>query len=124
MSERDSEPNSPPPGADDLFTAVDALHAWLNHERREGDRELLLVRLLKLSEEVGEVAQAAIGATGHNPRKGTSHTWDDVRAELCDVAITALVALRSLTPDARAVFTDHLAGVLERSLGPAAERAS
>jgi NTP pyrophosphatase (non-canonical NTP hydrolase) len=74
--------------------------------------------MLKLSEEVGEVAEAVIGATGQNPRKGTSHTWDDVQSELCDVIITAAVALRTLTPDAREVFTAHLARVTERSLGP------
>jgi NTP pyrophosphatase (non-canonical NTP hydrolase) len=72
--------------------------------------------MLKLSEEVGEVAQAVIGATGQNPRKGVTHTWDDVQAELCDVVITALVALRTLTPDAREVFAQHLTGVRTRSL--------
>ncbi|MFJ6661020.1 MazG-like family protein [Streptomyces sp. NPDC091377] len=96
--------------------AVDALHGWLE-QGREGDRADLLLRLLKLQEEVGEVAQAAIGAIGQNPRKGVTHTWDDVGAELCDVAITALVALRSLTPDAPAVFAGHLERVRTRSVG-------
>jgi len=75
-------------------------------------------QLLKLSEEVGEVAEAVIGATGQNPRKGTTHTWEDVQGELCDVVITALVALRTLTPDTREVFARHLARVRDRSLGP------
>ncbi|WP_189859964.1 MazG-like family protein [Streptomyces poonensis] len=93
------------------------LHSWLE-EHRPADREdALLLRVLKLSEEVGEVAQAVIGATGQNPRKGTTHTWDDVRSELCDVVITALVALRTMTPDAREVFGAHLEGVVKRSLG-------
>ena len=65
-----------------------------------------------------------IGATGQNPRKGTTHTWDDVQSELCDVALTAMVALRTLTPDTREVFTAHLERVRERSLGgPAAPAA-
>ncbi|MEV6169625.1 MazG-like family protein [Streptomyces sp. NPDC051954] len=102
----------------DLWTSVDALWTWLDENRTDGDREGLLLRMLKLSEEVGEVAQAVIGATGQNPRKGTTHTWDDVQAELCDVVITALVALRTLTPDTREVFTRHLDRVKERSLGP------
>ena len=102
---------------DDIWVAIDRLYAWLDENRAHGGREGLLLRMLKLSEEVGEVAQAVIGATGQNPRKGTSHTWDDVRSELCDVVITALVALRTLTPDTREVFTAHLAGVTERSLG-------
>ncbi|GAA5007919.1 hypothetical protein GCM10025734_49450 [Kitasatospora paranensis] len=66
------------------------------------------MRILKLSEEVGEVAAAVIGATGQNPRKGVTHSWDDVRSELCDVMITAMVALRTLTPDAEAVFAERL----------------
>ena len=101
----------------DLWAAIDALWTWLDTDQPIGGREGMVLRMLKLSEEVGEVAQAVIGATGRNPRKGVSHTWDDVRSELCDVVITALVALRTLTPDAREVFTRHLAGVTERSLG-------
>jgi NTP pyrophosphatase (non-canonical NTP hydrolase) len=77
------------------------------------------MRMLKLQEEVGEAAQAVIGATGHNPRKGVTHSWDDVGAELCDVVITALVALRTLTPDAREVFARNLDRVTRRSLPPA-----
>nr|WP_225860403.1 MazG-like family protein [Streptomyces triticiradicis] len=96
---------------------MDLLRAWLDADRAHDGREGLLLRVLKLSEEVGEVAQAVIGATGQNPRKGVSHTWDDVRSELCDVVITAMVALRTLTPDAREVFTARLAAVADRSLG-------
>jgi NTP pyrophosphatase (non-canonical NTP hydrolase) len=73
--------------------------------------------VLKLSEEVGEVAQAVIGVKGHNPRKGTTHSWQDVESELCDVIVTAMVALRTLTPDAAQVFASHLGGVADRSLG-------
>ncbi|MGW3159914.1 MazG-like family protein [Streptomyces sp. NPDC001089] len=112
---------------EDVWDSIDRLYEWLDADRtgdaRSDDgrprngREELLLRILKLSEEVGEVAQAVIGATGQNPRKGTTHTWDDVRSELCDVVITGLVALRTLAPDAREVFTAHLAGVTERSLG-------
>jgi NTP pyrophosphatase (non-canonical NTP hydrolase) len=104
----------------DVWGSIDRLHAWLDANRTHSGREDLLLRMLKLSEEVGEAAQAVIGATGHNPRKGVSHTWDDVQAELCDVAITALLALRTLTPDSREVFAAHLARVTERSLGPRA----
>jgi len=102
----------------DVWSSIDALWTWLDANRAVDGREGLLLRMLKLSEEVGEVAEAVIGATGQNPRKGVTHTWDDVQGELCDVVITALVALRTLTPDAREVFTRHLAGVTARSLGP------
>ncbi|MFF1547205.1 MazG-like family protein [Streptomyces sp. NPDC058291] len=106
----------------DVWATVDALRVWLDADRAHGGREGLLLRVLKLTEEVGEVAQAVIGATGQNPRKGVDHTWEDVQAELCDVVVTALVALRTLTPDAQAVFEGHLARVAERSLGGASER--
>ncbi|WP_434481531.1 MazG-like family protein [Streptomyces sp. NBC_01281] len=105
-------------GPPDPWEAIDRLHGWLTANRAHGGREGLLLRVLKLSEEVGEVAQAVIGATGQNPRKGVSHTWDDVRSELCDVMITAMVALRELAPDAREVFAEHLASVTDRSLRP------
>ncbi|MFK4146636.1 MazG-like family protein [Streptomyces sp. NPDC004065] len=110
-------PTAPPP--EDLWSSIDALWHWLDAHRVHDTREDLLLRMLKLSEEVGEVAQAVIGATGQNPRKGTTHTWADVQAELCDVTITALVALRTLTPEAQEVFTAHLSRVTQRSLaGP------
>ncbi|MET7568829.1 MazG-like family protein [Streptomyces sp. NPDC005492] len=104
----------------DLWAGIDSLWTWLETTQPLDGREGMLLRMLKLSEEVGEVAEAVIGATGQNPRKGVTHTWDDVQGELCDVVITALVALRTLTPDTREVFTGHLAKVMERSLGPSA----
>ncbi|MFF6977156.1 MazG-like family protein [Streptomyces sp. NPDC008343] len=113
-----AEPATKP--ADDLWATIDDLWTWLDTDQPIGAKEGMLLRMLKLSEEVGEVAEAVIGATGQNPRKGVTHTWDDVQAELCDVVITALVALRTLTPDTREVFTRHLARVRERSLGSAA----
>ncbi|MFI8187779.1 MazG-like family protein [Streptomyces sp. NPDC085946] len=106
-------PATPPAG---LWDTVDALWASLEAASPVDGREGVLLRVLKLSEEVGEVAEAVIGATGQNPRKGLSHTWDDVRSELCDVAVTALVALRSLTSEAGEVFARHLARVAERQL--------
>jgi NTP pyrophosphatase (non-canonical NTP hydrolase) len=104
----------------DLWSGIDGLWTWLEASRPLDGREGLLLRVLKLSEEVGEVAEAVIGAIGQNPRKGVNRTWDDVQGELCDVVITALVALRTLTPDTQEVFTRHLARVMDRSLGPSA----
>ena len=104
----------------ELWAHIEDLWTWVDANRPLDGREGLLLRILKLSEEVGEVAEAVIGATGQNPRKGVTHTWDDVQSELCDVVITALIALRTLTPDTQEVFTRHLARVRERSLGPSA----
>ena len=122
MTDQAPLPETPtsPSSSPDLWAAVDDLWTWLDANRAHGGQEGLLLRMLKLSEEVGEVAQAVIGATGQNPRKGITHTWEDVQGELCDVVITALVALRTLTPETREVFTRHLAKVTERSLGPSA----
>lgn len=114
--------NDAPPYDDELWTTVDRLRGWLDDHNKLPRQEALLIRMLKLSEEVGEVAEAVIGAVAQNPRKGASHTWQDVEAELCDVVVTALVALGTLTPDPRGTLAAHAAKVAERSLGPAAPR--
>ncbi|GAB7181409.1 MazG-like family protein [Kitasatospora sp. Ki12] len=98
-----------------IWESVDHMVAWLDGERTQSPQEERLLRILKLSEEVGEVGAAVIGATGQNPRKGVTHSWEDVQHELCDVVFTALVALRTLTPDAARVFADRLAYVEQRS---------
>lgn len=70
--------------------------------RRYGSTDdQLAIRLLKVAEEAGEAAQAFIGCTGQNPRKGFSHSRDDVALELCDVILTAMVALHGVadSPD-------------------------
>ncbi|WP_442815879.1 MazG-like family protein [Streptomyces sp. NBC_01768] len=66
---------APRPGRDhDTWTTIDELHDWLDSETGIPPEQDLLLRMLKLSEEVGEVAQAVIGATGQNPRKGATHS--------------------------------------------------
>lgn len=75
-------------------------------------------QLLKLTEEVGEVAEAYLGLTGLNPRKGVTHTRDELVNEVADVIISAAVAIVRLTGDhqtARAKFDAHLAYVLARA---------
>lgn len=85
-------------------------------------KELLLLRLVKVSEEVGEVAEAVHGMLGANPRKGHSHTEDDLQNELCDVALTALVALSTVAPDTGGqLFEDHVRRIRERMQQSAAE---
>ncbi|WP_311766895.1 MULTISPECIES: MazG-like family protein [Streptomyces] len=76
----------------------------------------ILLQLLKIQEEAGEVAEAVIGAMGQNPRKGHSHTWDDVEAEVCDVIVTGMVALARMNPDAEAVFARHMDRIASRDL--------
>lgn len=73
-----------------------------------------LYRLLKLQEEAGEVAQAVIGFTGANARKGYTHTEEDVAKELADVAITAMVALHDWVPSPDLFMKDRLQQLLAR----------
>ena len=48
----------------ELWSGIDDLWTWVDGNRPLDGREGLLLRMLKLSEEVGEVAQAVIGVTG------------------------------------------------------------
>jgi NTP pyrophosphatase (non-canonical NTP hydrolase) len=101
---------------DDAWDTIGELVGWLDAASNLPPETEKLLRIMKLTEETGEVTQAVSGAMGHNPRKGVTHTWDDVEAELCDVMFTAMVALTTLTPNARKVFSTHLARVADRSL--------
>ncbi|MBT2482446.1 MazG-like family protein [Streptomyces sp. ISL-94] len=85
----------------DRFDAADA-------EQGLQPEESHLLQILKLGEEFGEAAQAVIGAKGTNPRKGRSHSWEDVHDEVCDVIITGMVALARMRPDAAAYFAGQL----------------
>jgi NTP pyrophosphatase (non-canonical NTP hydrolase) len=75
--------------------------------------------ILKLSEEVGEVAEAYIGTHGLNPRKGVCHTREDILAELADVIVTAAVAMCGVAggdpEEARAHLERRLTTVTERA---------
>ncbi|MFD9123697.1 MazG-like family protein [Kitasatospora sp. NPDC059571] len=100
---------------DSSWGTIDRLVGWADEAGALPPGEERLLRILKISEEVGEVGRAVIGATGHNLRKGVTHSWQDVQDELCDVMVAAMIALRTLTPDAGAVFAERLARVEARS---------
>ena len=102
---------------DDAWGTIEEIVEWLDAGSTLGPEIKKLIRIMKLTEEAGEVTQAVIGTLGQNPRKGVTHTWEDVQAELCDVIVTAMVALTTLTPDAHETFDGHLARVASRSLG-------
>ncbi|MEV4983605.1 MazG-like family protein [Micromonospora sp. NPDC053811] len=97
----------PAAGDGRVWVTARAFRAWLDAANGTGEAELTC-RVLKLTEEAGEVAGAWIGLLGQNPRKGVTHTREEVAAELADVAFTALVAIESLGLDARTVL-DHCA---------------
>ncbi|MFC6081332.1 MazG-like family protein [Sphaerisporangium aureirubrum] len=105
----------------DIWQPIEDLVTWLDtHTTQPADVELLL-RLMKVVGEAGEVADAIDGVYGHNPRKGITHTWEDVDSELCDVILTAMAALRSRTPDAAQTFKNHLSRVTARSIATSVE---
>lgn len=77
------------------------------------------VRLLKLTEEVGEVADAFLGVHGLNRRKGVCRTRHDLLDELSDVIITAAVAMadRVFLPARAAGYRAHRFGARRRRTG-------
>ncbi|MFG1779900.1 MazG-like family protein [Micromonospora sp. NPDC049048] len=101
---------------DTIWDAVRASRGWLDAANGTGETEMTC-RILKLTEEAGEAAGAWIGLLGQNPRKGVTHSREDVAAELADVAFTALVAIESLGLDARAVL-GACAGKVRARVGP------
>ncbi|PYC69077.1 hypothetical protein C7C46_28635 [Streptomyces tateyamensis] len=107
---------------DEIWETVNSLKKTVDSHFQRSDEMRWTVQALKLQEEAGEVAEAVIGALGANPRKGHSHTWDDVRKEACDVALTALVLLARLGGDPRWFFEEHVRAVAARAAqkGPAA----
>lgn len=102
---------------DRTWEQVGRLRKWLDDEAEQaGPADVRLLRVLKIGEEFGEVAEAVHGAMGANPRKGRSHDWDDVQKELCDVIVTAMVALDTVAPDARGQLEERLDALVARVL--------
>ncbi len=102
---------------DEMRADLARVDAWLDSEVSSGYRQQPLAqhwaRVAKVAEECGEAVQALIGATGQNPRKGTTHGMDDVLDELADVVFTGLAAIQHFTKDV--IATDEiLADRLER----------
>jgi len=99
-----------------LWRHVATLTAWLDAANPRTDHEVAC-RVMKLAEETGEAVAAYIGMTGQNPRKGTCATLDDLTAELCDVIVTARVALATVTGHADGAegrLQQHVAARLDR----------
>lgn len=114
MTDTPGRPDRRGPGEDAaVWAAVDGARRWLDEANGTSQAELSL-RILKIGEEFGEASAAWIGAAGQNPRKGVTHTPQDVADELGDVAFTALVALASLGFDPRTVMDGVAAKVTGR----------
>ncbi|MFB7511479.1 NUDIX domain-containing protein [Streptomyces broussonetiae] len=106
-------------GLIDVWKTIGRLNERLERHSGLPREQRVLMQIIKLQEELGEVAEAVVGVCGQNPRKGFSHTWDDVEAEVCDVITTAMVALERLTPaEAQSRFDQHLKKIASRDLEP------
>lgn len=96
-----------------------ALSRWIDAPNAHRDAEAQAwARIAKVGEEHGEAIAAFIGATGQNPRKGVTHSIEDVTDELLDVALTALAAVEHVRGhDGRAfeLLADKLASVARRA---------
>lgn len=99
--------------------ALVELSKWIDAGNAHRDPEAVTWgRLAKIAEENGEVILAFIGATGQNPRKGKTHTLDDVLAELLDVAVTALGAYEHIVGHSGGslrALDRHIVGVASRA---------
>jgi hypothetical protein len=74
-------------------------------------------RVTKVCEESGEVWRALSGYVAENPRKGQTHTLDDLRGELLDTASAALCAWAHLNGnegDPIGALLTHVAGTVDR----------
>jgi hypothetical protein len=74
---------------------------WLDAEVSEPYKQQPLAqdwaRIGKVIEELGESISALIGATGQNPRKGTTHSQEDVLGEVADSVMTGILAIQHFT---------------------------
>ncbi|MGW6741703.1 MazG-like family protein [Streptomyces sp. NPDC055025] len=100
----------------DNWQIIRDLTTWVDIHNGRSEHEIAM-RIMKITEEAGEVSQAYIGMTGQNPRKGVTHSLTDLQGELCDVILTAAVALASISDEPAAIFDAKVAHVAERAMG-------
>lgn len=114
-------PTDTPAVQQETVGALVGLSRWIDeHNVRRDPEAVLWGRVSKIGEEFGEVIQSLIGYTGQNPRKGFTHSRDDVQEELLDVAVTALCAIEHLRGhDGRALaeLDDKIRRVHLRAIG-------
>lgn len=79
------------------------IDAWLDREVAKDYKDQPMAqdwaRISKVAEELGEVIQEFIGATGQNPRKGVYSDLTKVTDELADVVLTGILAIQHFTKD-------------------------
>nr|WP_237532787.1 hypothetical protein [Streptomyces sp. SID8352] len=85
----------------------------MDEEDQAAAGDVRLLRVLKSVRSSGRRRRPSPGP-GANPRKGNSHTWVDVEKKLCDVIVTAQVALRTINPETEKVLDARVQRYLER----------
>lgn len=101
----------PPDRASTVRSIADLLSALDGLDRT--DRYVEVLRVAKIVEEAGEAMEAMIAYHHVNPRKARG-SIDDVIKELCDVALSAKIAIESFGFDANDELAHREGGVLER----------
>jgi NTP pyrophosphatase (non-canonical NTP hydrolase) len=103
------------------WQSVQAIDEWLDAYAglKYQDQPLAQdwARLAKVGEELGEAISAFIGLTGQNPRKGVTHTSDEVLDELADVAFTAIFCMQHFCKN-----PEEVQRILRRKLAKIATR--
>lgn len=90
---------------------------WINRKLAGKSSEAIMWHRTvgKLTEEIGEVAEALIAATDGNPRKEAGG-YDDVSKELLDVAATAVLGWAHINgPGGVGALVDHLSHLHKRA---------
>nr|WP_321455099.1 MazG-like family protein [uncultured Cohaesibacter sp.] len=83
------------------------------YDLTQSDGKSLQERSLKLSEEVGELAQAVLSATGAHGSAYKGLTMEDVREEAADAAIVAL-SLIAQTSDNEQTFVAEVERLINK----------
>ncbi|MBI3573797.1 hypothetical protein HY090_01995 [Candidatus Kaiserbacteria bacterium] len=80
------------------------------------DRERILLRMVKIMEEVGELSDAILGHLGHQRQaKIETQDADALKDELADVLITALLLGKALDIDVAAALENKIKKISNRT---------
>ncbi|MFD3729628.1 hypothetical protein [Streptomyces sp. NPDC058671] len=94
---------------------IGVLRQWLDREQRpEAVREVGMARVLAIGAAYGAAAEALNGALGLNPGPVATHSWDDVRDAVADVAVAALVALDTIAGAPEHILAARLEELADR----------
>lgn len=79
------------------------------------EKEIILAKTVKLSEEVGELSSEVLGHNGDQRKeKLDQRTSDSLPNELADVIVTTLLLAKSLNVDIRAALTKKIERIHQR----------